>query len=166
MSENVSCARGCGRSRRTITRSPGGRPFASRSRPWALQDAGEFGDVTALAQSSVDANRGCPGVLGQGQDRGLDLIGHGEPDRVVQLQSRAARFVPQAVEVVQPCLGRSGAISADQDRLPVTVGVGDLRQRQPGDLDVVRGGVRARVSGRRIPASASFVLSRNARMGW
>jgi hypothetical protein len=46
----------------------------------------------------------------------------------------------------QPCLGRTGAVGADQDRRAMAILVGDLRQRLIGHLDVVGGGVRVRVS--------------------
>jgi hypothetical protein len=44
-------------------------------------------------------------------------------------------------QVRQPGSGRSGAVGGDQDRGAVLVRVGDLRERQIGDRDVVDGGV-------------------------
>jgi len=49
-------------------------------------------------------------------------------------------------QVRQPGSGRSSAVGGDQDRGAVSVRVGDLRERQIGDRDVVSGGVGAGVA--------------------
>jgi hypothetical protein len=97
----------------------------------------------------VDGDR--PRRLGQRPDRVLDLVGDGEPDRERHLQTL---LVAHPAKVGQPLLGRAGAIAADQDLTTVPVGVGDLRHRLIGDLDVVGGGVGAGVPGPEHPGQS------------
>ena len=49
-------------------------------------------------------------------------------------------------DVGEERLGAPGAVGADQDRMPVPIGVGNLGERGVEDGDVVGGGVRSGVA--------------------
>jgi hypothetical protein len=115
----------------------------------------------------VDPERGGPGVLGQGEDRGLDLVGHREPDGVVQVQpGTVVGPGSEAVQVVQPCLPGACAVGADQYRLAVEF-VSGICASARAVISMCSAAVFAPAfAGAQDPARASFVLSRNARIGW
>ncbi len=131
-----SCAPGCGRSLRTITRIPAGQPVRSSS-PVSFGDPGTVADLAV----GVVGRRPTlsPGSF-PGRSRGLG--GQGEPDRVATTVARSA----------SP--GVRGCRRRRRSRIS-TFRPGRLPARWPGswwrawrsDGDVVGGGVRAGVPG-------------------
>ena len=94
-----SCAPGCGRSRRTITRVPSGQPVRSSA-------VGDLGDPGALAGLAVLADRGPPGRFGQAEDRRADRLGEVEAHQ--EADARGAQLVGELVR-------GGGAVGADHD---------------------------------------------------
>ena len=75
-------------------------------------------------------------------------------------------LVAVPAQLGQPFLGGPGTVAADQDRLTVQLGVGDLVDRLIGEPDVVGGGCPPpALPGRSIPANASLVLSNQTSNG-
>jgi hypothetical protein len=127
---NDSCAPGCGRSRRQISLIPSGqadrstRPVSSHTWPFSR---------TPSSWSSPH-----PRVLGDFEDRLADRFGEVVAER--QLDPRVPAPVGE--------LGRgAGRIRAQQDLDLLDVLVGDLRERQVTDRDLVGRGVSACVPG-------------------
>ena len=109
---NESCAPGCARSRRTISRDPRAMP--------GVDLADELGDLTVAACRALRRDRGNPGVLGDLEDRLADLVG-----QLVAHRGADVAFV---------CTSRSG--HAAQQQLDALGGSGgDLLEGQTADLD-------------------------------
>ena len=110
-SVNRNAAPGWGRSRRAMIRIPTGHPRAGAE--GVGQPPGQLGDLSAVAVLTVAVHRGLPGVDGQGIDRGLDRLGRGEPDRVLQ---------PEVADAMQERLRRAGGVGADQHLCALSLG--------------------------------------------
>ena len=108
----------------------------------AGEQTGQLGDLGMLAQRAVGLDRRGPGPSRQRVDRGLDRVGHREPDRELGPHTMLAQRPDMGEEV----LGAARAVGADQDRAAVPVGIRDLRERIVQDRDVVGRGVRARIA--------------------
>ena len=100
-----SWAPGWGRSRRAMTRIPGGQscgpPGRTGRRGRGRHPRGQFGDLGALTGLPVTVDRGPPRLLGNRLDRGLDGLVGGEPDRVLQ---------PEVGDVVQERLRAAAGV--------------------------------------------------------
>ena len=140
-----SCAPGCGRSRRTITRR------ARRASAVRSSAVGDLGDPGALARSAPSwRDRRPPRALGQLEDRARG------PSRSGQSRSGSGCCASRSSSVnscVAPAQSVRTTISAARDDL-----ARELLERQLDDLDVVGGGVGAGVArpqhaGQRLAAS-------------
>ena len=140
-SVNRSCAPGCGRSLRTMTRIPAGQAARSSMPVMSATHA----PVLTCAAAVVG---GRPGLRRDGQDGVGDVLGDGEADRVVQPP------VPAVSQSRNSCVPppESARISTWRRRCR-----GSCASAEPGRLDMVRGGVRPGVprpqhDGQRLPA--------------
>jgi len=122
--------------------------------------AGHLGDVRAGAEFAVGFDRGCPRLLGQRQDRGLDRGGHGEPDREPQVQTVR---VAQLAEMGEPGFGGAGTVGADQDRRSVPMRVGIWASARSVTVVWSAAVLDPELPGRSRVASASPVLSHHGR---
>src|SRR6266496_4953274 len=88
--------------------------FAAADRPRARWppgrgqvQAGQFGDLRAVAVVAVGVGCGLPGVGRQGQDRGGHALVQVEPDREPD---------PTLAQVIKERVGGTGRVGADQER--------------------------------------------------
>ena len=103
-----------------------------------VEQSGELGDPGAVADLPVAVISRRPRPRRDLHDRLLRFLGESEPDRVGQ---PPARFGQPGQELVRASAG----VSADQYLPPHLAR--QLRQRQPGRLDVIGGGVGPGVAG-------------------
>ena len=123
MSVNRSCAPGCGRSLRTMTRIPAGQDDRS-SIPVMSATQARLGPARRRHRRASRNRRG------PGGDRVLHVLGDGHADRVVQ----AAGIRGQPLQ--EPVRAATG-VGPDEHLAPQQAG--QLGQRQPGGLDMVGG---------------------------
>ena len=132
-SVNRSCAPGCGRSARTMTRIPSGQSDRSSSPVSSVTQAPSLGFRSAL-YAGVHAD--C-GISSSFAHRG---VVQAEPDGVLQALSG---------QPSQELVGAAGTVGADQDlpSWPPTRGGGrQLGQCGFGDVDVIDRGIRSGVA--------------------
>ena len=129
-----SCAPGCGRSLRTMTRIPLGQEVRF-SRPVISATQAPGRDL------AVGVVGGCPRAGGQAQDRGADVVGDGEADGVLQPPARTGQPGEELV-------GAAAGVGADQD-----LAASGLRAVGPGPAGWRRCGRRRCWSRRCLPAA-------------
>src|SRR5690606_10856353 len=103
-----------------------------------VQQAGQLGHPGAGPDLAVGVVGGRPSAVRQAQDRGLDVVGEGEPDRVRQPPSGPG-------QPGQELMGAAAGVGADQYLSAALLG--ELGQGKPGGVDVIGGGVGPGVSG-------------------
>ena len=99
-----------------------------------LQQPGDVRDPGPVPRLPVPVVGRLPGAGRDLPDRGLHVLGDRHADGVVQPPCRRGQPVQEPVRA-------AARIGADQD--PPAQAAGQLRDREPGDLDVVGGGVRS-----------------------
>jgi hypothetical protein len=109
-------------------------PFGPAGR---LEQAGDLADLGVFTQITASVEGGDP--AGRGPDRFPDRFG----DRGADTESDVEVPLAPGPDVGEETVTGSGRIRAEQDRGPVSVGVGDLGEGLVEDGDVVGGGVRA-----------------------
>lgn len=107
-----------------------------------VDQAGQLGDLRALAQGAVLFECGTPELFGQGSDRLADRLGDGVSDGEGGEDPAGA----QGPHMLQERFRSAGTVRADEEGCAVAVGVGDLGKCLVEDGDVVGGGVGAGVS--------------------
>jgi hypothetical protein len=102
-----------------MTLIPEGQPFSVIGVVWpvavmmGVDQAGDLGDVSAVAGHCVAVDGRALGPGGKGADGVADLGAHGEPDGVVDVDPQC----PQRAQVRQQLFGRAGSVARDQDRV-------------------------------------------------
>ena len=101
-------------------------------------------------------------VVNEAGQHGPRGLGDGQADGEANVDAVLA----QGADVGQELLAGTGGIGADEDGLPVPVGVGDLRQAGIATVMWSAAVLLPALPGRSSPARASPVLSRNPNIGW
>ena len=103
-----------------------------------IQQPGDVRDPGSVPDPAVPVIGRGPRGCGHLQDRGLHVLGDRHADRVAQPPGPRGQPLEELVRA---------ASGVGPDQCPAAQPPGQLRQREPGGLDVVGGGVRARVPG-------------------